>query len=509
MERLPEKTPCTPKSCLEGVALGLFVFCQTLLLYCLLKIDPFADPDSFWHIAAGDQIRKTGAIPTTDEWSFTSSGVYWYNLSWLWDVVISYLNEHYGLGILYCLTLCVYAFTISLQSFFTYKYVARKPFILLAAYIAGCLTFASLFLRPGMVSILFGVVAYQCLCHFRDTGQKLWLLPIPAMMTLWVNMHGGFLLCYVLIGVFAFEAIWNKKHKDLYNLILCSLICVIVSCLNPYGHHVYEGALRTLGSPLQNLITEWLPLNATSPNHILIVLMVLGIVVAGQFKNPRIPLADRVLAVVLVVAVVTSVRHLMLMSSLIIPYLSYCLMYAKTSNSIPDKKPIIVHTLSSAKVMQSVIGLSVVAVMLITYTLTPSIRDRWLGETAGFKQEKLLLPEIAFVEKYYPTIKFMNYYDLGGALIYSSRGKIPVFIDGREQTAYPPELIKDVMHLNAWQGWDKKSEEILDSYQIGGIIFPNNGSAIYSQNQRYKEVFKGPAATIFLRQRIVESGLIR
>jgi len=49
----------------------------------------------------------------------------------------------------------------------------------------------------------------------------------------------------------------------------------------------------------------------------------------------------------------------------------------------------------------------------------------------------------------------------------------------------------------------------LDSYQIGGIIFPNNGSAIYSQNQRYKEVFKGPAATIFLRQRIVESGLIR
>ncbi len=55
------------------------------------------DFDMGWHIAAGDLIRTTGNISPRDPWSFSGSDQIWYNHSWLWDILLSFVHEKLGI----------------------------------------------------------------------------------------------------------------------------------------------------------------------------------------------------------------------------------------------------------------------------------------------------------------------------------------------------------------------------------------------------------------------------
>src|SRR4051794_35101103 len=75
-----------------GIYLFLISFaCVYYLANTSLMLGHF---DLGWHLAAGDLIRDRGNIPFQDPWSFTLEDKRWYNLSWLWDVIASFLVEY-------------------------------------------------------------------------------------------------------------------------------------------------------------------------------------------------------------------------------------------------------------------------------------------------------------------------------------------------------------------------------------------------------------------------------
>ena len=81
--------------------LGLQVIDVTLVTFFLaltflLGIFPLKDADYFWHLRTGDLIRKTGEIPRVDFYTFTRQGTPWIDLHWIFQVGISWLNEHGG-----------------------------------------------------------------------------------------------------------------------------------------------------------------------------------------------------------------------------------------------------------------------------------------------------------------------------------------------------------------------------------------------------------------------------
>src|ERR1700733_13410676 len=75
---------------------GVYVFLISCLSLYYLANAPLllGHYDLGWHLAAGDLIRDTGAVPFHDPWSFTSGGRQWYNLSWLWDVLASVVFQY-------------------------------------------------------------------------------------------------------------------------------------------------------------------------------------------------------------------------------------------------------------------------------------------------------------------------------------------------------------------------------------------------------------------------------
>ena len=50
---------------------------------------PQLDPDAWWHIAIGESIAATGAIPSTEPFSWLTAGGPFVAHSWLWDVLLA------------------------------------------------------------------------------------------------------------------------------------------------------------------------------------------------------------------------------------------------------------------------------------------------------------------------------------------------------------------------------------------------------------------------------------
>ena len=105
---------------------------------------------------------------------------------------------------------------------------------------------------PNTATMLFSVIFYgECL---KKTRRFL----LPAMMALWVNLHGGFLIGFFIVGVFCGVAL---LRRDWVNFRIDSLVgvgCVLAIFVNPLGWHIYDGVVSTLGNFVQGYITEWM-----------------------------------------------------------------------------------------------------------------------------------------------------------------------------------------------------------------------------------------------------------
>src|SRR5258708_20456467 len=68
--------------------------------------------------------------------------------------------------------------------------------------------------RPGMLTILFGIIELDILLAVRRTGpaKKLWLL--PPMFAIWANWHIQFVYGLLLLAVFACEPLLTRLWKN-------------------------------------------------------------------------------------------------------------------------------------------------------------------------------------------------------------------------------------------------------------------------------------------------------
>ncbi|MFM9616248.1 hypothetical protein ACKI18_47975, partial [Streptomyces niveiscabiei] len=82
--------------------------------------------------------------------------------------------------------------------------------------------------------MLFAVVFYgECLRRTR------WLL-LPAIMALWANLHGGFLIGFLIIGAFGGAALLRRDWAGAKIYALAGLGCLAATFINPLGWRVYE-----------------------------------------------------------------------------------------------------------------------------------------------------------------------------------------------------------------------------------------------------------------------------
>ena len=238
-------------------------------IFGFLGTQLLGDADIGWHIRNGQHILSTRSVPTTDYFSYTMEGRPWYAWEWLYDVLVAGIHAAAGLSGVVLFSALIGALTFALL----FRNAMRSSGNLLVAggltALAAVAASIHLLARPHMVTWLFTLIWFQQLDSFQR-GKRKSLFLLPALMLLWVNLHGGFLMGIAITGLFlAGNAItWiitsssetrSLAQGRMRHLGLTLLLTLAATVITPYGFRLHAHLYEYLGSTfMMNNIQEFL-----------------------------------------------------------------------------------------------------------------------------------------------------------------------------------------------------------------------------------------------------------
>jgi hypothetical protein len=394
-----------------------------------------SDPDIWWHMRTGEWILQQHAIPHTDP--FSVSGLPWVAYSWLFDVVIYQVAQHWDLVGIVAYTIAMW---LAITGFLFRLVRSLLPDFWLASSVtlAASLAMSRIFgPRPGLFTTLFFILTLHALLDAERTGnfRKLW--PLPVMFTIWANIHIQFVYGLFLIGVFAVEPLFSRLFRyrtesKLSNrtLWLALFASTAATFINPYGVGVYRVIWDFFRQPkLYSLVIETQPMKFNHFTHYLAV---------G-------------LAVVSLVAMIRSRR--------LRPALIILLVWATASGIHAERDVWVIAIIAAAAIASSLqssadlhtlaprtrnIGIAAVtAVILLGITWLMPTNQQLLSRVARVYP----IGAVAYIHEHHLQGPIFNDFNWGGFLIYALPDT-PVSIDGRTNVHGAARI------ENSWNTWN-------------------------------------------------------
>jgi hypothetical protein len=245
----------------------IFVAMLGLLAFTNLSERLLGDAGIGWHIRTGQLILATHALPHVDPFSSSMAGHTWYAWEWLFDLIVGWLDSIAGLNGVVLLAALVIATTFA----WTFRLLLSRGtniFVGLALVLLAAAAAAIHFLaRPHVLTWLLTVLWFWILessfglrrAASRKTWQ-LWLL--PPLMVLWVNLHGGFLIGFALLGIYWICAAWQwfrlpserfadvlqkiRAARNVRTLTFIAVLSLLATFVNPYGWNLHLHVYRYL-----------------------------------------------------------------------------------------------------------------------------------------------------------------------------------------------------------------------------------------------------------------------
>jgi hypothetical protein len=266
-----------------------------------------------WHIRNGERMLRTHSITRVDPFSVTMGGQTWYAWEWLYDEKIAGIHHWMGLNGVVFFTAVIIALTFALTLRLCLQRGADLPVTALLLALSLGVSMIHLFARPHVLSWLFTVIWFQLLDSSESANpaasqRRLWYL--PALMLLWVNVHGGFVLGFALLGLYLLSAAIRyyrsrdgeesrglvQRSKTLGMVTVASLAA---SLINPYGYELHVHVYRYLTSRwLMNHIDEFLSPNfhGVAQQCFVAILLITIVALAAVHNKPSL---SRVLVLLL------------------------------------------------------------------------------------------------------------------------------------------------------------------------------------------------------------------
>lgn len=445
--------------------------------------------DLGWHLAAGDLIRDRGEVPFQDPWAFTLGDKRWYNLSWLWDVIGSVVYQHAGFAGIVLMIVASGALIAGYLTFCGLSSGASALAVCIAVF-AACLLYPCyeaspnmyLAASPNIATMLLTVVFYgECL---RKRG---WFL-LPPMMVLWVNLHGGFMLAFPIIGVFCGVALLRRDWANFRNYCFAGVGCFIAIFVNPLGWHVYDGVRATLGHFVQTDIGEWRPYfhNMVAPGSIPGIVYALTFVVLELWyrSSTRVPLEARLLAWLFLFLGLYQFR-----------YAAFFFIFSSVPMALHIDR-LLPERLAKLEVQRAMLAAGVVGVLLLPLT--------FMQVRPALALPDMLSDEDArYLKAHASHARLLNHWNIGGLLIFRTQGSVPLFVDGRAATAYPDELLHDYLKLVRWEIDETTWDKVISKYKIDAVLWIRGHEQLrhFLVGERgWREEYTGAYVSLYTRQ---------
>jgi hypothetical protein len=452
------------------------------------------DTDMYWHLRTGQYILESRTIPTVDPFSWTALGAPWVNVHWLSQII---LYSTYVLLNLPGLSLLVAALVV-LAFGLVWKQMEGGPFlrafiVVLAAAVAGAVWTPRSQMATFVLTPLIGYLVYL---YKWKQFDRLWAIPI--VFVVWVNLHGGYISGFMLLGAVLAGEIANHvlgfsgpevlSWKHWRKLLIITLISGAVLLINPYTIDALLLPFKTVNiGVLQDFIQEW-----AAPNfhelfqQPMLWMLLLTLVVVG-WSGRRLDATDAVLLVVFAYITFLARRNMGLFALIGAPILS------RHATALIGRYRIGQRRLSNGNAFVNWIILAAIVLAASLKILVPL-----LPATRQAAEHKILPVGAAdWIAAQQPAGKMFNSYNWGGYLLWRLWPTYPVYADGRTDV-YPNAFLQEYLQIVTGQ---LDVPAVFDERDIRTVIIEQESPLVKQlmQSGQWTEAYRDEKAVILVR----------
>ncbi|NUR82120.1 MAG: hypothetical protein HOQ21_17035 [Dermatophilaceae bacterium] len=325
-----------------------------VVLFTVLRtVKPVDDPDTFWHIAAGDRLRQTWSFSGPDPWS-TMSTQPWRLHEWLPELLMSWAQQAFGLaGVSWLLPLGAAAVVLCL-----WVVVRRQAPLLVAAIVLVVATVAlsgSLSLRPHLVSFaLAAVTTGAWLATRSDLRPRWWLVPLTWV---WACSHGMWFVG-VAIGVVALVGLFvdrTVRGRPWLRLALVPLGSLAAAAVTPVGPGLLLAPLAV--GETTHFVDEWRAPSLTDVYFVAFLVLAVATLLTWSRERRRTPVTEILLVGLAIGFSLLSVRTIAVGAAIIAPMAAMAIARVARLPREPIARREVVLTLGLAAAGLAVAGL--------------------------------------------------------------------------------------------------------------------------------------------------------
>ncbi len=509
------------KSARSHAAVRLFVPSTPWLVFLLAFAAVWAAPaleryfsfDTFMHLYFGEEMLRLGELLETDTGNW-AIGHRYIDHEWIPQLVAGTFHMALGReGLVFLIALLVGA-TFGLIALWMRQRGVEPTLVvgLLALAFAGIHLF--MMARPFLVTWVLAV-AWTLLLDRLCRGQlepKRWALWASLLMLVWVNVHAGFLLGFVLLAIFGAAQLWRfviatgAARRDAGRLFLWLFgvgeLVFFVSGLNRYGFRLHvHMVLYLLNNRLVSQIREWQAPYFHESSLLPLLLLIgfcLAVMIAAQ-RRP--PVTDLLLVIAFLLSALKSQRNLPFFALLAMPAVGVQLQHVLRSGeglaSWPGAAARFLGRLGQRAAAGEARrgGLATAAAAVLAAFLIFGVAK---VRPAGLDQNRFPIAAKNFIAEH-PELfggRMFNRYRWGGYLAYELP-EHPVFINGLQdhygEAHY--QLYKRVSSVRPqWR-------EILDEQRVDWVIHTAGSSLAMALELHpgWRRVYEDKWAAIFVR----------
>jgi hypothetical protein len=384
------------------------------VLFLIVGSSLLRDSDTYWQIAVGQGILDHAAWPRVDIYSFTRTGEPWISSSWLAQVLYASSYNLAGWTGPIVLASSAIAATFALLAYILGRRIP-STYAVLVALAALVLSEPHFLARPHLLALPVMVAWANGLTAASESREtpSLWLLPL---MSLWANLHGGFVFGLVLVGAFALDAVWNAEPSQRRPLAVrwsaFAVGALAACCVTPYGWGSILATRKILDlGELLHLINEWAPADFSSLGRF--ELSILALIAGGLYGGVKLSPPRIALVVGLLHMALSHVRNVEIFA-LLLPIV----VLAPVSSQFalrPGWPARATVPIASAIMLAAMLGVSTLGIAANhSYSPPTSQSPATAVDVLKARNPKRVLNDLPF----------------GGYLIWR---QVPVFIDGRAE----------------------------------------------------------------------------
>ena len=476
---------------------------SVMIVIAALFVGSVQDPDFWWHIRIGRWMVENGRLPSTDIFTYTVPIHVWTDHEYLTEVLMWLIYSTAG-----AIGIAIFFGVITYAGFYLmYRQVRREPFVIVGVGLAvGAVAGAPIWgPRAQMITFALTCLELYWLQGYLS-GRSRALQWFPLVIALWANLHGGWVIGFVWLGVALVAELigwaWNPSNPahrvHVRFLAIISAACAVAVLATPHGFSLYLYPFQTVASAAQErLIVEWFSPDFHQPFLRPFEVMVFLLVAGFALRRPTV--YDLLLSLVALGLSLQSVRNVALFVAAATPVLirTYSGYWKEVSAARGWKLALPSRSLFAAITALALLVVALATSVHIASEVSPSHQQSLTASNYPVAAADWLAahPEVG--------TKMYNQYGWGGYLAYRfyPQPNRRVFIFG-EAALMGDGLLNDYQAIQTLRSnW----KTLLDGYGVDYVVY-NRGEAlanVLATQPDWKLVYEDSEAQIYVRVKLL------